>query len=321
MHWLVHVMVFLLVSGCAGCRWSTSVESRDLSWRSPGDQQIGWRDLPFRVKQVLPHGLSSPDGRWTTVTVGPQLWLMDTVRQTARLVEPELHGFGADLMLWSPRSTVLYYRTAEDSWQEVNPASGEVYAFLPGVLKGVSAGNLRFSPDGQQLLYNTGVCYECNKPSPAPQTTYLVNADGTGQRQIGVDVEADWDGNRIEVVVPEPNILYISHFPQGPTWTVRRGEQITAGVRGAASVHWRMTLADTAPGNQAPLILPARHVEPGVWTLDSSLLPERPVNLTLFAEVRPGVPVQPSFIQEGLKVWKTEGPYTVRLSGGHPKQG
>lgn len=308
---LVHLLVVVIVCGCTNPLRSSG-DSLDVPQRQPGGQLMHLQDLPARVQQMVPYGLPSPDGRWTAVTVGPQLWLTDTIRQTAQLIEPELHGYGADLVLWSPLSTLLYYRRTEDSWWEVNPSTGESHEFLPGVLKGVSAGDPRFSPDGQQLLYNTGVCYECNKPSPAPQTTYLVNADGTGQRQIGVDVQAEWTGGRVVVEMLEPEILYLSHFAQGPAWTVRRGDPIVAGVRAAASVHWRMTDAGTAPGNQAPRVLSAKQVGPGVWMLDSTLLPQRPVDLTLFAEVRPGVPAKRSFVHEGSKRWKIEGPYTVQ---------
>lgn len=150
--------------------------------------------------EVAGDGDRSPDGRWVAAripSVGgrlPQMWVAATDKSSARLVQQDLAMYGVGL--WSPSGTYLYYSNPDDSWREVDPASGQVKPFLPNVLKGQQAGSLRFSPDGRRLLYTTGLCY-CNRPAQGPLTTFVVNTDGMEMHQVAVNVDALWDGNRV----------------------------------------------------------------------------------------------------------------------------
>ena len=49
-----------------------------------------------------------------------------------------------------------------------------------------AAFGLIWSPDGETIGYLTGVsvCGPCPSPPPPPAGIWLVNADGTGQRQL-----------------------------------------------------------------------------------------------------------------------------------------
>ncbi|MHB1418406.1 MAG: hypothetical protein ACYCX4_02285 [Bacillota bacterium] len=161
-----------------------------IEWNPPETGTVvEWETLPAVVQEVLLNGPVSPDKRWSAAIwtwhqiptdvklaiengkipldpkflTGPQIWISDAHRQKAR---PEV-----------------------DSWQEITPDTGRVKPFLPEVLKGEMAGELRFSPDGSQLLYNTGIKHFTNKPSPRPQTTFLINIIGNDRKQIGVDVD------------------------------------------------------------------------------------------------------------------------------------
>ncbi|HLN63100.1 MAG TPA: hypothetical protein VK464_16300 [Symbiobacteriaceae bacterium] len=94
---------------------------------------------------------------------------------------PPREGVG----LWSPSGSYLWYDQANDAWQEIDPASNQATPFLPNNLTGQNAGNLRFSPDGRRLLFDT----------PDPLTTWLINTDGMDFQQVGVNVEVLWEGN------------------------------------------------------------------------------------------------------------------------------
>lgn len=174
-------------------------------WQPPVEEAaVPWNYLPDEVRLMfIQHGDSSPDGQWMATLVFPraqmsQLWLADSQHTTARLVQ---HDFSLyDAHLWSPRGTSLYWRSMDDSWQEVDPVTGGKQPFLPNLLTGQKAGMIQFSPSGERLLFTTGLCY-CNRPTPWDLTAYVANMDGTGQERLGVNVDARWDGDTI-VITP-----------------------------------------------------------------------------------------------------------------------
>jgi hypothetical protein len=175
-------------------------------WKPPAaGETVPWRSLPDEVQQTFTkNGDRSPNGQWVAAKITPwnqvpQLWLAATDQTTARPIDPETITYGGGL--WGPQGTYLYWRYKDDSWQDVDPATGKVTPFLPDVLKGQKAGLLRFSADGKRLLFTTGLCY-CNRPPEGPLTTYAVHADGTGKQLVGTGVDARWEGNDIVLVPP-----------------------------------------------------------------------------------------------------------------------
>lgn len=305
----------------------------------PPGSMVAWNTLPDEVQEVLKHGRGSPDGRWLAaiwtwyslptemkfavergelvldkLKTGPQLWIAAPDHGIARQL-PDFYGFSNDLFLWSLRSTLLYYRVKDDSWLEMEPGTGQVVPFLSAVLKGRFAGDLRLSPDGTRLLYNTGFCHDCNKQGPSPQTTFVVNVDGTGQQQVGIDVDAHWEDGRVVAVPLEPDVVHIWQTMKGPTWTLGRPAHIAASLRAAASVQWRVCTSEERLGRPPLAILEATESKPAVWVLDWPNPPAQPVYLMLFAEVRPGVPDKPYFRHEDTKRWKVLGSFLAKAEG------
>lgn len=178
-------------------------------WQAPPPgTMVAWQTLPAEVQEVVAAGPRARNGRWVA-NVWTHYSLSPEAKDAIEREEPALAGakrgprlwFGApDLgiaamaphlddvriirFLWTTRSTLLYYRAKDDTWLELDPASAHVTPFLPAVLKGRSAGNLRFSPDGAHLLYDTPVCNDCNKQRPGQRSTFVVGLDGTGGHRI-----------------------------------------------------------------------------------------------------------------------------------------
>lgn len=311
-----------------------------VEWKPPAaGAVVKWDNLPTVIQEVLDNGITSPDKRWvaaawswtqvppdvmraigegkasfdpTIFKTSPQLWVASADRKTAVLVKAGFTG-GSEQFLWSPKSTLLFYQAEDDSWQEFAPGSRRITPYLPGILKGWLAGSLCFSPDGTQLLYNTGAINLGNKPSPAPQVTYVVNVNGTGNREIGVDVDARWEGDKVVSNLLAPEIIFATPFPSGPVWTLNRGDRIVAMVRTAASVEWRVYEEEPKLGEKPAAVISAKETSPGVWTVDwpGWASDHFYLALYLYAESRPGVPVQTGLVAEGTRVWAIRGPFEV----------
>ncbi|MHB1126952.1 MAG: hypothetical protein ACYC2T_08345 [Bacillota bacterium] len=308
-----------------------------IDWYPPASGTVvKWETLPSVVQEVLLNGPVSPDKNWSAAIwtwhqiptdvklaiedgkipmdpkflSGPQLWIADAHRQNARLIRTNLPGgYHNQMFLWSPWNTLLFYQPNEDSWHEINPSNGMDKTFLPEVLKGKMAGELRFSPDGTRLLYNTGIDHFTNKPSPRPQTTFIINVNGSDGKQIGVDVDARWQGDTLSAIPIEPEIIFVNKFPEGATWTLQKIDRIFAFIRAAASVQWRVYTIPPSPGDKPVNILTAKEDEPGVWVLHWPKTPAKQVYLELYAEVRRDVPDNPYFRYEKGKRWKVMGPF------------
>jgi hypothetical protein len=216
---LAALLILVLAVGCSGHPTKSGPPAPPLpigpgpeepapslkDWNTPAiGTAVPWESLPDEVRQTFAkNGERSPDGRWVAARIKPwaelpQLWIAPTDETTARLVARDMSGYGVGL--WGPNGTYLYWRNADDSWQEADPVSGTAKPFLPEVLKGQMAGILQFSADGNRLLFTTGLCY-CNQPPNGPLTTFVVNVDGSAKEQLGTGVTARWEGNTI-VVVP-----------------------------------------------------------------------------------------------------------------------
>ncbi len=319
-----------------------------LDWRIPAVvSDVGWETLPTVVQEVLGSGLRSPDGRYVAagwswdqippdvrlaiengkasidpvkLKGGPQLWIATADLSKARLVAAFPGSPVGPWFEWSPRGTLLYYQPKDDSWQEYNPQNGRTGTFLASLLKGHTAGNLRFSQDGEQLLYDTGIVYFTNKPQYAPTTTYVAPSTGKGApRLVGVNVQAAWEGDQVTSTVMEPDIIFATPFPAGPVWSPKAGDELDAMVRSAAGVEWRVY--DSPSGERAPIkVLVAAEKQPGLWVTTwpgLSASADGPLYVELFAQVRPGVPAKPYFVVEensrnSWNSWVTRGPFQVR---------
>jgi hypothetical protein len=276
-------------------------------WQPPAEgATVGWETLPQELRQeLLRNGLRSPNGRWIAAKVSSsQLWLVPTDQREARLVERDIIGYGAGV--WTPSDTFLYRRGTEDSWQQLEPTTGEVTPFLPALLREQRAGQFNFSPDGQRLLYSTGVCY-CNTPAANPLHTYVANLDGSAKEDVGVDVNAHWEGDRVVAVPVSPGVVRLQRLKvetttQGEVWLLDRPVSFWVSVRAAVSVEVRAYAGDLATGT--PLAtLSAREQEPGMWVADWGTPPPQPIRLWIYMEVRPEVPDDPAFHLEGGNRW------------------
>lgn len=282
-------------------------------------QWLSRESIPNSVAGAGPTlAVPSPDGKWRAVrTMGigdNQLWLLAADDSGGVLADADLTGYAEQMLLWSPQGTLLHYRWRDNLWIETDPATGAQKPFLPDLLAGRSAGNLRFSPDGKRLLYNLGVPYMFNKPPASTQTTYVAAADGSATAQVGVDVDAAWDGTKVSTSPRAPRrgydlFFYMTERPKaGDVYLV--GRPLTFGIEilNQQRAQWRVYSAD---GKQLLKVIPAVESQEltshgdhrNWWQLNWADPPAEPVRLQLWLEVRPGTPNQPEMIRENSSRW------------------
>lgn len=90
----------------------------------------------------------------------------------------------------------------------------------------------------------------------------------------------------------------------GTVYVVESMAHLHAGVVHSENVQWRIYPTSPGPdGTSAPLGILLPHLVDGTWVLDWNDPPASPVRLTLYAEVGPAVPDDPSFRRENGKRW------------------
>ena len=296
----------------------------------PGDQ----------VGQTLGYATTrSPDGKWWAEVAGPPIGTQTLVvspadRARAWVVEPNYTAYGDTRPQWTDRNTLIYYSQYggehSDSWFEVNPAAGTITPFLPDILKGKNGGRVLFSPDGKRLLASTGYCNGCNKPSELAVTTYLVDLNTGTVSELGVDVEATWNGDEVKLVKEEPHWGYSGPIFGQPSGELRR--PIAEGIQIGATdyVEWRAYRLNATSGEAPFKVIPAvdRTSSYNTWDIWWPDPPAEPFRLEAWALVRPGVPEMPAqqkgrlFTQdlrmEGGKRWAVVFSRELTLTSGEP---
>ncbi|MFZ5815854.1 MAG: hypothetical protein ACOY93_11195 [Bacillota bacterium] len=331
LRWLVVVAALLLfVAGCA----SAPAEGPEPAPPSPAPQPEP-TPAPASPKptpaapEVSPARMhawqraTSPDGRWEARLVGEavdpkQLWILPAdggepwlVARDVRLYQP---GF-----LWSLDNRLLfpslYGELYHDAWLEADPTTRQVQPFFPELLANQSAGRLTLSPDGKQLLVTTGHCFGCNKPSAVTLTTWLIDLGRRERRQVGVDVEARWEGDQLRVESLPPAMGYSGILFQpyeGDHPVVRGSLDLSIQISGTDYVEGRVYPAEAEAGAPPLRVFPALNQQ-DTYSTWSFTWPDSPPGLyrvEFWAEVRPTVPDQPVITREGAERWPefiTEG--------------
>jgi hypothetical protein len=173
-------------------------------------------------------------------------------------------GFGARVW-WSPDSQRLAYTTGNhptDRLMVTDRDGGNRAVLLPSLEKSGYVGSLAWSPDGKMLLVATEAYHH---QTPRPTRLLLLNADGSGQRQL---LEA-----YLHDTFRWPCRLAASWSPDGRTLALSRWD----GPQGELASHnvWLATLTDRAtlaklppptpeppPTAALPLPLPSAHLSP-----------------------------------------------------------
>lgn len=282
-------------------------------------QWLSREDIPNALAGAGPTlAIPSPDGKWRAVrTMGigdNKLWVLAEDGSGALLAESNLSGYAEQMLLWSPAGTLLHYRWRDNLWIETDPATRAQKPFLPELLAGRSAGNLRFSPDGKRFLYNIGVPYQFNKPPASTQTTYAASVNGSAAEQVGVDVDAAWSGDQLAVTRRAPGrgydmFFYMRQPPMaGDVYLVERPFGFGIEIVNQQRAQWRVYSRD---GKQLLRVIPAVESDENSshgdhrnwWRLTWVDPPAEPVLLQLWLEVRPGVPDPPEVVRENGSRW------------------
>lgn len=247
---------------------------------------------------------ASPDGRWQTAIEGNKFVVRPTAGGESRVIALE----GLNRNLWTPWSTLLYYKENQDVWLEADPATGESKPFWPDYLKPL-AGNLAFSADGSRLLYTTPICLFCNQPVYWTQTSYVIDLKSGTRTEVGVDREVQWDGNQL--VLDASRVPGLSYYP----YWARRQTPIDLPVPAVLNTlgiatpyaEWRVYDAGTPDGSKPLAVYPGGG---GILDFPTIVLPDLPdksrLRLELWAEVYPGVPEKPNWgtpRSEGGRRW------------------
>jgi dipeptidyl aminopeptidase/acylaminoacyl peptidase len=183
----------VVIAGCSGCEGNKFDDTPDLQhdlWILPtdGGPATNLTNSPYIV-DVAPRW--SPDGRWIAYwatcgygrhVCGAGTWLIKPDGS------PALRIFDSQTEVrWSPDGTELASRLPSDAAPYY-----DVYVSGPGgsndrklTATGEDAGPLAWSPDGTQILYVVEPISLAEPTVLLPSQTWLMNADGSGQRQLG----------------------------------------------------------------------------------------------------------------------------------------
>ncbi len=137
---------------------------------------------------------------WSTLRMTRAIWSFDTTTTAP----PRTVASGASFYVRPYRpstgSSILTYRQTDHGVEIVLLDPETSHETVLVTRPGTDPGSARWSPDGSQVVYNA-----VPADDPASQRLFIVNADGTGARQITrepgvwVDIDAAWspDGKSI----------------------------------------------------------------------------------------------------------------------------
>lgn len=341
---LAVLLLMILLTGCAGAgegRPPGSDEARPapVDPAPRGDSAKSAEEPPPAVREPDPppsprpdpvppkresggrvwQSVESPDKRWNANLVGDrlgkhQLRIEPAESGPAWVVEPDAVTYEGSQFLWTPDNRLLFYRqeraAGPNMWLLADPVKQSLTPFAPNLLTGRRAGQLSFSADGKRVLATTGHCYGCNKPSELTLTTYVIEFATGAWTEVGVDVDARWDGDRVAATSQAPRMGYsgpvFTEWEEGHTRAIARGSlSVSLQVGATDRVIYKVYRAGDKPGGSPLAAIPARNSQTSysTWGFWWGGAPEGPLRIEAWAEVRDTVPDRPEFRRENGRRW------------------
>jgi photosystem II stability/assembly factor-like uncharacterized protein len=337
-----------LIAGCASAPPAAppSAAAPEPATEAPEEPKLP--PAPAPAAKTTLHTATSPDKRWVARLVGEpaedqarygEIWI-DAADgySTPWLVTPKALLSDDARFVWSPENMLLFYDPVEGTWPDTWYLADSVTHRNDVLIHNLradqySGGKLIPSPDGRQIWVTTGQCYGCNKPSEVSVTSWLVDRETQTWKQIGVDLQARWEDDRLVTESQPPHMGYsgmpFTRNEHGAVITPL-GDAIQVG--GTDYVEFRIFPAN-APLDARPLrVFPAHNLQDtySTWSFTWPDSPPGNYRVEAWAEVRPTVPDASAFDKrdynpvdfrnEGGKRWAVVWAPTVRVEPGAPPE-